>query len=63
MKNQICGYIHSRRKSVMMFDIAVIGGGPAGVSAALMSARQGMKTVLCADRPVLGGNSSSEIRV
>ena len=47
----------------MMFDIAVIGGGPAGVSAALMSARQGMKTVLCADRPVLGGNSSSEIRV
>lgn len=47
----------------MQFDVAVIGGGPAGVSAAMASAKQGMKTVLCTDRPVLGGNSSSEIRV
>ena len=44
-------------------DVAVIGGGPAGVCAALASARQGMETLLVCDRPVLGGNSSSEIRV
>lgn len=47
----------------MFFDIAVIGAGPSGISAALTGARQGMRTVLCTDRPVLGGNSSSEIRV
>ena len=47
----------------MKFDVAVIGAGPAGISAALSSARNGSRTVLCTDRPVLGGNSSSEIRV
>ena len=45
------------------FDIAVIGGGPAGICGALALARQGKKTVLITNRPVLGGNSSSEIRV
>ena len=44
-------------------QLAVIGGGPAGVCAALSAARQGIQTVLVTDRPVLGGNSSSEIRV
>lgn len=47
----------------MLYDIVVIGGGPAGISAALRCARCGLKTVLATDRPVLGGNSSSEIRV
>ena len=47
----------------MKFDVAVIGAGPAGLSAAISSARNGAKTVLCTDRPVLGGNSSSEVRV
>lgn len=44
-------------------SIAVIGGGPAGVCAALAAARRGAPTVLVTNRPVLGGNSSSEIRV
>ena len=35
------------------FDVAVLGGGPAGVSAAIYSARKGLKTVLIADK--LGG--------
>ena len=44
-------------------ELAVIGGGPAGVCAALSAARLGIKTLLIGNRPVLGGNSSSEIRV
>lgn len=44
-------------------QLAVIGGGPAGVCGALAAARSGLKTVLVQNRPVLGGNSSSEIRV
>ena len=45
------------------FDVVVCGGGLAGVSAAVAAARLGAKTCLVQDRPVLGGNSSSEIRV
>lgn len=44
-------------------ELAVIGGGPAGVTAAISAARLGVDTVLVTNRPVLGGNSSSEIRV
>lgn len=44
-------------------QLAVIGAGPAGVTAALAAARRGLKTLLVSNRPVLGGNSSSEIRV
>lgn len=45
------------------YDIVVIGGGLAGVSAALAAARLGSKVALVHDRSVLGGNSSSEVRV
>ena len=44
-------------------QFAVVGGGPAGICGALAAARSGIQTVLIHDRPVLGGNSSSEIRV
>ncbi len=44
-------------------DVCVVGGGMAGVCAAIASARNGAKTVLLQDRPVLGGNASSEIRM
>lgn len=47
----------------MRTQLAVIGGGPAGVCAAIAAARHGVQTALVTDRPVLGGNSSSEIRV
>ena len=45
------------------FDLVVVGGGIAGSSAAISAARNGLKVALVQDRPVLGGNSSSEVRV
>lgn len=45
------------------YDLTVIGGGIAGMSAALSAARLGCKVALVNDRPVLGGNNSSEVRV
>ena len=42
------------------FDVVVVGGGIAGCSAALTASRLGLKAALVQDRPVLGGNSSSE---
>ncbi len=44
-------------------DFCVVGGGLAGLSAALAAARRGARTALIQDRPVLGGNASSEIRM
>ena len=44
-------------------DFCVVGGGLAGLCAALAAARHGARTVLVQDRPMLGGNASSEIRM
>lgn len=44
-------------------DILVAGGGAAGVPCALAAARTGARVILCQDRPVLGGNASSEVRM
>jgi hypothetical protein len=45
------------------YDLVVVGGGVAGICAAVSAARKGVKVALINDRPVLGGNNSSEIRV
>ncbi|MCX7886204.1 MAG: FAD-dependent oxidoreductase [Verrucomicrobiae bacterium] len=45
------------------FDFVVVGGGIAGTCAALSAARLGLTVALVHDRPVLGGNNSSEVRV
>jgi len=45
------------------FDVCVIGGGMAGMCAAIASARNGARTALVQDRPVFGGNASSEVRM
>lgn len=44
-------------------DVTVVGGGIAGICAAIAAARQGLQVSLINDRPVLGGNASSEVRV
>ncbi len=45
------------------YDVVVVGGGISGICAALASARQGVKTAIVQNRPVFGGNASSEVRM
>ena len=51
------------QKQEVVADVVVVGGGLSGVCCAISAARKGMKVALVQDRPVLGGNASSEIRV
>ena len=51
------------KESELISDVLIAGGGMAGVTCALAAARCGAKVILCQDRPVLGGNASSEIRM
>ncbi len=44
-------------------ELAIVGGGLSGVCTAITAARKGVKVTLVQDRPVLGGNSSSEVRL
>ena len=48
---------------MLKYDIAVAGGGIAGICAAIAAARQGCTVALVQDRSVLGGNASSEVRM
>jgi len=48
---------------VLKYDLVVVGGGLAGCAASIAAAEQGLDVALIHDRPVLGGNASSEIRV
>ncbi len=45
------------------YDLIVVGGGYSGMGAAISAARMGCRVALIQDRPVLGGNGSSEVRV
>ncbi|ONI44763.1 pyridine nucleotide-disulfide oxidoreductase [Candidatus Epulonipiscioides gigas] len=47
----------------MNYDFIVVGGGMSGICAAISAARNGAKTALVHNRPVLGGNASSEVKV
>ncbi|WP_269522679.1 FAD-dependent oxidoreductase [Coraliomargarita parva] len=44
-------------------EVCVVGGGMSGLIAAVAAARRGAKVILIHDRPVLGGNASSEVRM
>jgi hypothetical protein len=50
-------------KTAGVFDLVVVGGGMAGICSAISAARLGCKVALIQNRPVLGGNNSSEVRV
>ncbi len=53
--------VHKKRQ--IEADIVVVGGGMAGICAAIAAARNGSKVVLIQNRSRLGGNASSEIRM
>jgi len=70
--NQIKSLAEFRKKSLELskkppdagnFDLVVVGGGIAGTCSSISAARLGLKVALIQDRPVLGGNNSSEVRV
>ena len=52
-----------KRYQEVSYDIVVVGGGMAGLCAAISAARHGANVALVHARPVLGGNASSEIRI
>ncbi|MCX6857051.1 MAG: FAD-dependent oxidoreductase [Verrucomicrobia bacterium] len=45
------------------YDLVVVGGGYSGMGAAISGARQGLSVAFIQNRPVLGGNGSSEVQV
>src|ERR1700744_2647169 len=51
------------RQNQLQADLAIVGGGMAGVCAAIAAARNGAKVVLVQDRSMLGGNASSEVKM
>lgn len=57
------GWSNRPKEIKTVYDLVIVGGGIAGTSAAVTAARLGLKVALIQDRPVLGGNASSEIRV
>ncbi|OQP40057.1 fumarate reductase [Niastella yeongjuensis] len=57
------GNARSLFKETINSDFIIVGGGMSGVCCAITAAREGLKVTLVQDRPVLGGNASSEIRL
>ena len=51
------------RYEIHNVDFCVVGGGLTGMCAAIAAARRGARVLLMQDRPMLGGNASSEIRM
>lgn len=56
-------YKRSPKTISLEADLVIVGGGLTGTCAAITAARTGMKVIVVQDRPVLGGNASSEIRL
>jgi hypothetical protein len=55
--------LEKRPSKDLTFDVVIVGGGMSGCAAAIAASEQGMKVALVHNRPILGGNASSEVRV
>ena len=55
--------VPAARPAEKEYDVIVVGGGIAGICSAVSASRLGLQVALIHDRPVLGGNNSSEVRV
>ena len=62
LRRQLLG-LPEKAPETTEYDLVVIGGGYSGMGAAISGARQGLKVAFIQNRPVLGGNGSSEIQV
>ncbi len=62
LRKQVLGF-PEKPTNLGNFDLVVVGGGVAGMAASVSAARLGLNVALVQNRPVLGGNNSSEIRV
>ena len=63
IKSDFSKEIRKKKTVTCDADLIVVGGGMAGVCTSITSARAGLSVVLVQDRPVLGGNASSEVRL
>ena len=61
-RKQVLG-LSERPEDEGRYDLVVVGGGIAGTCTAISAARLGLQVALIQNRPVLGGNNSSEVRV
>lgn len=63
IKEEFSKGTRSLKTDYLTADLVIAGGGLSGTCCAITAARQGLKVVLIQDRPVLGGNASSEVRL
>lgn len=63
IKQDLSPFKRGNAITMLNADLVVVGGGMAGTCAAITAARNGIKVILIQDRPVLGGNGSSEVRL
>ena len=63
IKSEFSSVGRSVNERTLNADLVFIGGGIAGTCGAIGAAREGLKVILVQDRPVLGGNASSEVRL
>lgn len=63
IKSEFSAIGRSVKELAVASDLVIVGGGIAGTCGAIAAAREGLKVTLVQDRPVLGGNASSEVRL